>query len=97
MWPSFQYGFDHGPLYQNDTININDTASINAMEFIYNLKYVQRCVSYDDSSNSAIQAFTTNKGAMMIYGGWYIPALEETAETTLQEIRQFSRTRVLGR
>ena len=76
MWPSFQYGFDHGPLYQNGIININDTASINAMEFIYNLKYIQRCVSYDDSSNSAIQAFTTNKGAMLIYGGWYIPTLE---------------------
>ena len=78
MWPSFQYGFDHGPLYQDGSIIINDTASIDAMEFIYDLKYVQRCVSYDDSSNSAIQAFTTNKGAMLIYGGWYIPALEET-------------------
>ncbi len=78
MWPSFQYGFGHGPLYQDGSIIVNDTASIDAMEFIYNLKYVQRCVSYDDSSNSAIQAFTTNKGAMLIYGGWYIPALEET-------------------
>ena len=75
MWPAFQYGFDHGPLYQNNTIIINDTASKNTMEFIYNLKYVERCVSYDDSSQSATQAFITNKGAMLIYGGWYIPTL----------------------
>ncbi len=75
MWPAFQYGFDHGPLYQNNSIVVNDTASRNAMEFIYNLKYVERCVSYDDTSHSATQAFITNKGAMLIYGGWYIPVL----------------------
>ncbi|MCG3215574.1 MAG: extracellular solute-binding protein [Candidatus Heimdallarchaeota archaeon] len=75
MWPAFQYGFNHGPLYQNSTIVINDTASVNTMEFIYDLKYSYRCVGYDDSSSSAIQAFTSNKGAMLIYGGWYVPDL----------------------
>jgi len=75
MWPAFQYGFDHGQLYQNNTIVVNDTASRNAIEFIYDLKYVERCVSYDDTSHSATQAFITNKGAMLIYGGWYIPTL----------------------
>ncbi|MCE7748389.1 MAG: extracellular solute-binding protein [Candidatus Heimdallarchaeota archaeon] len=77
MWPAFQSGFGHGPLYQNNSIIVNDTASRNAMEFIYNLKYVERCVSYDDTSHSATQAFITNKGAMLIYGGWYIPSLNE--------------------
>ena len=77
MWPAFQSGFGHGPLYQNSSIIVNDTASRNAMEFIYNLKYVERCVSYDDTSHSATQAFITNKGAMLIYGGWYIPSLNE--------------------
>jgi len=77
MWPAFQSGFGHGPLYQNNSIIVNDTASRNAMEFIYNLTYVERCVSYDDTSHSATQAFITNKGAMLIYGGWYIPSLNE--------------------
>ncbi|MCG3221435.1 MAG: extracellular solute-binding protein, partial [Candidatus Heimdallarchaeota archaeon] len=76
MWPSFQYGFDHGPLYQNGQIVVNDTASVNAMEFIYNLKYYHRCVFYDDSSSSATQAFIADKGAMLIYGGWYTPTLD---------------------
>ncbi|NPD87534.1 MAG: extracellular solute-binding protein [Asgard group archaeon] len=76
MWPSFQYGFDHGSLYQNGQIVVNDTASVNAMEFIYDLKYFHRCVDYDDSSNSATQAFIAHKGAMLIYGGWYTPTLD---------------------
>ncbi|MHA1302542.1 MAG: sugar ABC transporter substrate-binding protein [Candidatus Heimdallarchaeaceae archaeon] len=75
MWPSFQFGFGHGSLYQNNTIVINDTASIKAMEFIYALKYMQRCVKYDDSSSSATQAFINNKAAMIIYGGWYVKTL----------------------
>ena len=77
MWPAFQYGFDHGPLYQGGSIIVNDTASVSAVEFIYDLKYIHRCVKYDDSSSSATQAFITNKGAMLIYGGWYIPELNE--------------------
>ncbi|MHA1465292.1 MAG: sugar ABC transporter substrate-binding protein [Candidatus Heimdallarchaeaceae archaeon] len=77
MWPAFQYGFGHGPLYQNDTIIVNDTASYNTMKFIYDLKYNSRVVEYDETSGSATQAFITNKGAMLIYGGWYIPMLEE--------------------
>ncbi|MCG3226887.1 MAG: extracellular solute-binding protein [Candidatus Heimdallarchaeota archaeon] len=76
MWPSFQYGFDHGPLYQDDQIIVNDTASVDAMEFIYDLKYFHRCVHYDDSSNSATQAFIADKGAMLIYGGWFTPTLD---------------------
>ena len=77
MWPAFQYGFDHGPLYQGGDIVVNDTASVNSLEYIYDLKYVQRCVKYDDSSSSATQAFITNKAAMIIYGGWYIPTLND--------------------
>lgn len=77
MWPAFQYGFGHGPLYQNEMIIVNDTASYNAMDFIYDLKYNSRIVEYDETSGSATQAFITNKGAMLIYGGWYIPMLEE--------------------
>lgn len=77
MWPAFQHGFGHGPLYQNETIIVNDTASYNAMDFIYDLKYNSRLVEYDETSGSATQAFITNKGAMLIYGGWYIPMLEE--------------------
>ena len=77
MWPAFQYGFDHGSLYQGGSIIVNDSASVSAVEFIYDLKYIHRCVKYDDSSNSATQAFITNKGAMLIYGGWYIPELNE--------------------
>jgi maltose-binding protein MalE len=77
MWPAFQYGFDHGPLYQEGLIVVNDTASVSAVEYIYDLKYIHRCVKYDDSSGSATQAFITNKGAMLIYGGWYIPELNE--------------------
>lgn len=76
MWPSFQYGFDHGPLYQDNQIIVNDTASVDAMEFIYDLKYFHRCVHYDDSSNSATQAFIADKGAMLIYGGWFTPTLD---------------------
>jgi maltose-binding protein MalE len=76
MWPAFQYGFDHGPLYQNGEIIVNDSASVSAMEFIYDLKYFHRCVHYDDSSNSATQAFIADKGAMLIYGGWYAPTLD---------------------
>ena len=76
MWPSFQYGFGHGPLYQDNWIIVNDTASVNAMEFIYDLKYYHRCLFYDDSSNSATQAFIAGKGAMLIYGGWYTPTLD---------------------
>ncbi len=77
MWPAFQYGFDHGPLYQGGDIVVNDTASVNSLEYIYDLKYVHRCVKYDDSSSSATQAFITNKAAMIIYGGWYIPTLND--------------------
>ncbi|MFW9851564.1 MAG: extracellular solute-binding protein [Candidatus Thorarchaeota archaeon] len=77
MWPAFQYGFDHGPLYQGGSIIVNDSASVSATEYIYNLKYIQRCVKYDDSSSSATQAFITDKGAMLIYGGWYIPELNK--------------------
>ncbi|MBY9000431.1 MAG: extracellular solute-binding protein [Candidatus Heimdallarchaeota archaeon] len=77
MWPAFQFGFDHGPLYQDEMITVNDTASYNAMDFIYDLKYNKRVVKYDDTSGSATQAFITNKGAMLIYGGWYIPMLED--------------------
>ncbi|MHA1197807.1 MAG: sugar ABC transporter substrate-binding protein [Candidatus Heimdallarchaeaceae archaeon] len=77
MWPAFQYGFDHGPLYQGGDIVVNDTASYNSLEYIYDLKYTHRCVKYDDSSSSATQAFATEKAAMLIYGGWYIPALNE--------------------
>ncbi len=77
MWPAFQYGFDHGPLYQGGSIIVNDSASVSAIEYIYDLKYIHRCVKYDDSSSSATQAFITNKGAMLIYGGWYIPELNE--------------------
>jgi multiple sugar transport system substrate-binding protein len=77
MWPAFQYGFGHGPLYQSGDIIVNDTSSVDAMEFIYNLKYVQRCVNYDDSSSAATQAFVNNKAGMLIYGGWYIPTLED--------------------
>ena len=77
MWPSFQYGFGHGPLYQEGKIIVNDTASYDAIKYIYDLKWLHRCVYYDDSSSSATQAFITNKAAMIIYGGWYIPALNE--------------------
>lgn len=77
MWPAFQYGFGHGELYQDGSIIINDTASYNAVKFIYDLKYFYRCVDYDENSFSATQAFVTNKGAMLIYGGWYIPTLNE--------------------
>ncbi len=77
MWPAFQYGFDHGPLYQGGNIVVNDTASANSLQYIYDLKYTHRCVKYDDSSSSSTQAFITNKAGMMIYGGWYIPALNE--------------------
>ncbi len=77
MWPAFQYGFGHGSLYQDGSIIVNDSSSVNAVDFIYDLKYTQRCVSYDDSSSSATQAFITDKAAMIIYGGWYIPALNE--------------------
>ncbi len=76
MWPAFQYGFGHGPLYQNDGIVVNDTTSVDAMEFIYDLKFYHRCLFYDDSSNSATQAFIADKGAMLIYGGWYTPTLD---------------------
>lgn len=75
MWPAFQYGFDHGPLYQNGDIEVNDTASVNSLNYIYDLKWTHRCVKYDDSSSSATQAFITNKAGMIIYGGWYIPSL----------------------
>jgi maltose-binding protein MalE len=75
MWPAFQYGFDHGPLYQNGDIVVNDTASTDSLNYIYDLKWTHRCVKYDDSSSSATQAFITNKAGMIIYGGWYIPSL----------------------
>jgi len=77
MWPAFQYGFGHGPLYQDGNIIVNDTSSVEAMEFIYDLKYTHRCVNYDDSSSAATQAFVANKAGMLIYGGWYIPTLED--------------------
>ncbi|MHA1223621.1 MAG: sugar ABC transporter substrate-binding protein, partial [Candidatus Heimdallarchaeaceae archaeon] len=77
MWPAFQYGFDHGPLYQNGTIIVNDTASYNAVKFIYDLKYDSAVVGYDDTIDAVTDAFITNKGAMLIYGGWYIPTLDE--------------------
>ncbi|MHA1667601.1 MAG: sugar ABC transporter substrate-binding protein [Candidatus Heimdallarchaeaceae archaeon] len=77
MWPAFQYGFGHGPLYQNGTIIVNDTASYNAVKFIYDLKYDSAVVGYDDTIDAVTDAFATNKGAMLIYGGWYIPTLDE--------------------
>ncbi|TFG09829.1 extracellular solute-binding protein, partial [Candidatus Heimdallarchaeota archaeon] len=77
MWPAFQYGFGHGPLYQNGNIIVNDTASVDSLQYIYDLKWVHRCVKYDDSSSSATQAFITSKAGMIIYGGWYIPSLIE--------------------
>ena len=77
MWPAFQYGFGHGALYQDGMIIVNDTSSYDAMQYIYDLKYNSRVVNYDDNSGDASQAFITNKGAMLIYGGWFIPALEE--------------------
>ena len=77
MWPAFQYGFGHGPLYQNGDIIVNDTSSVDSLQYIYDLKYLHRCVKYDDSSSSATQAFITDKAAMIIYGGWYIPTLNE--------------------
>lgn len=77
MWPAFQYGYGHGPLYQNQTIIVNDTASVSAMEFIYNLKYYYECVDYDDSSSAATQAFLESKASMLIYGGWFVPVLKD--------------------
>ena len=75
MWPAFQYGFGHGPLYQDGSIIVNDTTSFDAVKFIYDLKHFYRYVNYDDSSFSATEAFTSNKAAMVIFGGWYIPTL----------------------
>jgi len=77
MWPAFQYGFDHGPLYQDGEIVVNDSASADSLQYIYDLKWDHRCVKYDDSSSSATQAFEANKAGMIIYGGWYIPNLTD--------------------
>ncbi len=77
MWPAFQFGFGHGPLYQNQTIIVNDTASVSAMDFIYKLKYFYNCVGYDDTSSAATQAFLENKASMLIYGGWFVPVLKD--------------------
>ena len=77
VWPAFQYGFGHGPLYQNGTIVVYDTASFNAVKFIYDLKYENKVVGYDLSGNAIIDAFLSGNGAMLIYGGWFIPTLDE--------------------
>lgn len=77
MWPSFQHGLGHGTLYQNDTITVNDATSAATMQFLYEMKHSSpTCMGYDDSSYSATQAFISNKAAMLIYGGWFIPTLD---------------------
>ncbi len=78
FWPAFQYGFGHGPLYQDGMIIINDSASYDAMKFLYDSMWDHEIVGYSDTSSAASQQFLSKKVGMLIYGGWFLPTLKQS-------------------
>lgn len=78
FWPSFQYGFGHGPLYQDGMIIVNDSASYNAMKFLHDSMWDHEIVGYSDTSSAASQQFLNKKAGMLIYGGWFLPTLKQS-------------------